>query len=198
MNKLPIVKIPLGQQADPQLLKHIDHLNYRFVAVNNNYLTENYNLLEDPAFSAVKDSITKALDDYCDSVCGMSQRLRITQSWIARTQLGGAHGLHNHPNSLFSGVYYISCAEHSPLNFRFENALFRDFKFRVDYTTQTEYNQTAVSVRPTVGDLVIFPSWVEHSVESNPGPQERISLSFNTWLCGNLGEQNFFPTGLKL
>lgn len=165
---------------------------------NNNYLTDSYNLLEDEKFSTIKNLITVALDDYCDNVCGMKQKLKITQSWIARTKSGGAHSLHNHPNSLFSGVYYISCPDQSPLNFYFENGLFRDFKFDVDYYQQTEYNTTCVPIYPCTGDIVIFPSWLNHSVAVNSGPKERISLSFNTWLSGNLGEKHFFPAGLSL
>lgn len=198
MNKLPIVKIQVGADFDSQLLHHIDSLKYNFVPANNNYLTDSYNLLEDEKFSTIKNLITVALDDYCDNVCGMKQKLKITQSWIARTKVGGAHSLHNHPNSLFSGVYYISCPDQSPLNFYFENGLFRDFKFNVDYYQQTEYNTTCVPVYPCAGDIVIFPSWLQHSVAVNSGLKERISLSFNTWLSGNLGEKHFFPAGLSL
>ena len=36
-----------------------------------------------------------------------------------------------------------------------------------------------LSLRPTVGDLVLFPAWFEHSVEVNCGSGDRISLAFN-------------------
>ena len=37
------------------------------------------------------------------------------------------------------------------------------------------------------GDLVLFPSHLSHLVPSNLSDEERISLSFNTWVKGSLG-----------
>ena len=38
------------------------------------------------------------------------------------------------------------------------------------------------------GELILFPSNLTHSVPTNVGEEERISLSFNTWTKGNLGD----------
>lgn len=39
------------------------------------------------------------------------------------------------------------------------------------------------------GDLILFPSNLEHMVEPIEGDQTRISLSFNTFPVGNIGEE---------
>ena len=36
--------------------------------------------------------------------------------------------------------------------------------------------------------LILFPSNLTHSVPANVGEEERISLSFNTWPKGNMGD----------
>ena len=38
------------------------------------------------------------------------------------------------------------------------------------------------------GDLILFPSNLSHSVPANQSDEERISLSFNTWCTGSLGD----------
>ena len=38
------------------------------------------------------------------------------------------------------------------------------------------------------GELILFPSNLTHSVPTNLGEEERISLSFNTWPKGNMGD----------
>ena len=39
------------------------------------------------------------------------------------------------------------------------------------------------------GKLLIFPSKLNHSVEPNTKDDLRISLSFNTWLRGEVGKK---------
>ena len=38
------------------------------------------------------------------------------------------------------------------------------------------------------GELILFPSNLSHSVPINQSDEERISLSFNTWPKGNMGD----------
>ena len=40
------------------------------------------------------------------------------------------------------------------------------------------------------GELIIFPSWIRHSVPINTKNSDRISLSFNTWAKGSLGTKD--------
>ena len=39
------------------------------------------------------------------------------------------------------------------------------------------------------GELILFPSNLKHSVPPNQSDEERISLSFNTWIKGSLGDE---------
>jgi hypothetical protein len=38
-------------------------------------------------------------------------------------------------------------------------------------------------------DILLFPSHLEHMVEQTTSDEERVSLSFNTFLKGSVGEQ---------
>ena len=43
----------------------------------------------------------------------------------------------------------------------------------------TAENTDQVVVKVTNGTLLVFPSYLEHSVDANMGEEERISISFN-------------------
>ena len=52
----------------------------------------------------------------------------------------------------------------------------------------TVWNAATYRQNVKEGDLIIFPSWVRHSVSLNETKnRERISLSFNTFPIGEIG-----------
>lgn len=74
------------------------------------------------------------------------------------------NNIHNHSSTiaLFSGVYYLQVFPDSG------NIIFYDDLFlnKVEYT-------------PVIGDLLIFPSYLQHSVSPNNNSKDRISVAFN-------------------
>ena len=61
-----------------------------------------------------------------------------------------------------------------------------------DVSLQTEqyntFNSATFMLPMKRGELILFPSNLTHSVPTNVGEEERISLSFNTWPKGNMGD----------
>ena len=49
------------------------------------------------------------------------------------------------------------------------------------------FNSEIFLLQLNAGELIIFPSNLSHSVPPNNSDEERISLSFNTWIKGNIG-----------
>ena len=123
--------------------------------------------------------------------------LRITQSWLNRTKPGEHHHSHYHPNSYLSAVFYITCLPNDHIVFRNRSSgLYNNIEF--PKKKSTEWNATGISQNVIEGDLIIFPSWVSHSVNRNETKnRERISLSFNTYPIGEMGNYND-ATHLKL
>jgi uncharacterized protein (TIGR02466 family) len=86
--------------------------------------------------------------------------------------------VHNHPNAMLSGVYYVKaqadCGELALLDPRKQaNVMLPGFSER------TPLNSPLQRFAPEVGRLVIFPSWLEHGVDQNLSDEDRISISFN-------------------
>ena len=89
---------------------------------------------------------------------------------------------HCHPGSILSGVIYLKCPPNSsPIIFQNPiSALVASYiQPYVDFDFSPEISFT-YSHQPKEGDLLIFPSWLEHRVDSGDFKGERISLSFNS------------------
>ncbi|MFM9052275.1 MAG: putative 2OG-Fe(II) oxygenase [Bacteroidota bacterium] len=115
--------------------------------------------------------------------------VRITQSWLTHTQIGGYHHMHHHPNSLLSGVLYIKTSKGDGINFiKVANG---DASFRYRLLEQTVFNCDSERAEATEGTLLVFPSSVWHTVYRS-NTDGRISLSFNTFMNGALGDPDYY------
>ena len=104
--------------------------------------------------------------------------IEITGCWANVLARGAAHRAHSHPNNFLSGVYYIRTNSgtdtinfHDPRN---QTGIIRPAVFEL-----TAENSDQVVVRVQNGTLLIFPSYLQHSVDPNMSAEERISISFN-------------------
>lgn len=105
----------------------------------------------------------------------------ITGCWATVLAKGAAHKAHNHPNNFLSGVYYVRTeAGADRINFHDPRPQASVIRPLVVELTAENTDQVVVQVRS--GTLLIFPSWLEHSVDANPNEAERISVSFNVML----------------
>ena len=101
-------------------------------------------------------------------------------AWATLCRAGAYHAPHSHPDSAWSGVYYVdpgtASADH-PLNGVLE---FLDPRAGVEAVTAPgdPYGEP-FRVRPQAGLLVIFPSWLYHWVHPYTGQTPRIAISFN-------------------
>jgi uncharacterized protein (TIGR02466 family) len=91
---------------------------------------------------------------------------------------GASHRRHAHPNNFLSGVYYVRTpAGADTINFhdpRVQGAVIRP-----PVVELSAANTDQVVVRVCEGTLLMFPAWLEHSVDANASDEERISVSFN-------------------
>jgi uncharacterized protein (TIGR02466 family) len=146
--------------------------------------------------TSIRDFIETSVSDYFTTVYNPKHKvtLRITQSWANYTRSGQYHHKHRHPNSFVSGVFYPQ-ADRETDKIYFYKSGFDLIKLPPkDWNT---WNSESWWFDVGTGDLLIFPSSLEHMVEPVQGDQTRISLSFNTFLVGNVGEE-LDLTGLQI
>lgn len=114
------------------------------------------------------------------------KHLKISTMWSIINAPGSSNKSHVHPGSHWSGVYYVKTPEKSG-----------DIEF-IDPRTPHVMNQltfqpnkprnkeswTSVRFAPEAGKMLIFPSWLYHSVDPNLSEKtgrsgDRIIISFN-------------------
>ena len=100
--------------------------------------------------------------------------------WANVNPPGGMNRAHQHPNSLWSGVYYIKAEEKSGQlkidDPRAAASMVRP-KQKSDKVPSRLWRET--HYEPIAGRGIMFPSWVMHCVDPNESNDIRISVSFN-------------------
>ena len=100
--------------------------------------------------------------------------------WANINPPGGMNRAHQHPNSLWSGVYYIKAPKNC-------GQLKIDDPRSVACMSRPRQKEGAVPARlfrethyePIAGRCIMFPSWLMHCVDPNKSDDIRISVSFN-------------------
>ena len=90
----------------------------------------------------------------------------ITQSWINVTGAGESHQRHCHQNSIISGVYYHKTIEDDSIVFIDPNNGVKD-RIWVLPLENNIFNSNERILPVKDGDLVLFPSYMEHHVDKN-------------------------------
>ena len=105
-------------------------------------------------------------------------KIKITGMWSIINKKGSFNIQHNHPNAYLSAVYYVQVSENSG-NIKFfdprEQKNIRQPKIK----NYTDTSAAITEMTPQEGDLLIFPSYLYHSVGKNLSEDDRIIISFN-------------------
>ena len=116
-------------------------------------------------------SILRFLRIGCDA-------FEITGCWATVLAKGAAHKVHSHPNNFLSGVYYVRTRPGAD-TINFHDPRRQTGIIRPPIVELTAGNTDQVVVKVRDGTLLMFPSFLEHSVDPNENEEERISVSFN-------------------
>ena len=163
----------------------------------HNTRSTDHNVLDNPNLNLLREFIKISVATYLKEIYSPKNdiSLRITQSWTNCTAPGQSHHKHTHSNSFISGVFYIKANIETDRIFFYKNDNYKQLDYIVDQWNPFNSNSWWYPVG--TGALVLFPSSLAHSVEMIGGADTRISLSFNTFPVGHLGEDDSF-TGLNL
>ncbi len=155
--------------------------------VTNYSSTETY-VLKNSIFQELNTWIeSKAKEFFQEIYCPTGQvELYITQSWINHSKVGEEHHVHAHPNSIISGVFYFD-ADPAVDKITFVKTVNKDIDLiPVQYNP---FNSNTWYYSVDIGQLLIFPSNLKHTVEKvlpSTKRETRISLSFNTFIKGHI------------
>jgi len=151
----------------------------------NNFISAEKFILDNEAMEDFKNWCLLNVISFAKQL-GISEKTSfyITQSWLNKNPPQSYHHTHMHPNSIFSCIYYVE-GDECPTNFYRYDDSFGNYNF---YEGSNVYTSKKVGVMNEVGRLLIFPSTLVHDVEINNSGKERITISFNTFIQGEMGD----------
>ncbi|MCH9687065.1 MAG: hypothetical protein K0V04_36860 [Deltaproteobacteria bacterium] len=131
-------------------------------------------VLARPSLADVREQLTEQISDYVEGLeCQLGGgRLAIANSWANVYPPGAFVTLHDHGGAMLSGAFYVQASAGGHIMFR--NPLLDKCKGAKPLPF--------AEVQPVdvqAGELLLFPGWLEHQTDPNPGPQDKIVLSFN-------------------
>ena len=176
--------VQLNQYLEQQIVKwsQIDPEGKKRTNVNGWHsktdmnLKEEYNVLTKELFAMQNEIFAKEF---------LTMKPALGNMWANINYPGGYNRPHLHPNSLFSGMYWIKTPVKSG------NLMLYDPRPGV-HTTMPNRNADGpkegqlppelwreVHYEPIAGRIIMFPAWVWHEVRTNESNDTRISVSFN-------------------
>ena len=105
---------------------------------------------------------------------------RLGNMWANINPPGGYNNMHLHPNSLFSGAYYIKALPNSGKLQLMDPrpGVQQNMPTRKSGKIPRELWREAF-YDPVPGRIIMFPAWMWHKVDTNKSNDIRISVSFN-------------------
>ena len=142
----------------------------------------------DKGFSRVVDIVKENLSTVC-SYQNYKKGITFTLAdmWANVNRYKDSNMKHLHGRSDWSWVYYVLVPQGSGkiifCDPRIRRAMYQKEEFLQNFDNPSQYGE--YKIVSSVGKLIIFPSYLEHYVESNLTQQPRISISGN--IDGYLG-----------
>jgi uncharacterized protein (TIGR02466 family) len=182
----PIYISKLGRELTKKQLSFIDKTKLNvYKNIGNKTSNDNY-ILNLKIFKDLKIDLDLKIQDYFDKVISPANDIKpyITQSWLNYTETNQYHHKHVHSNSLLSGVLYINCDDKFD-KIKFFNDTYKAIKPEIKEWNIWNSETWWFSVK--TGDVILFPSSLSHMVETKEGNNTRISLAFNVFIKGTVG-----------
>jgi len=132
-----------------------------------------------PEYKALVDQLFQMQQEIFKEDCLADQPV-LGNMWANINPPGGFNRPHIHPNSLWSGVYYVKTPKDCG-HLKLEDPKTRAEMVMPKRTQEQlpQYLWREVHYEPVAGRCIMFPSWLNHTVDPNRSNDIRISVSFN-------------------
>lgn len=182
----PFFRANVGHAISPEQVEFIK--NQKMLPNQQNLISENLYLFDEPELASVSEAVQEALDIYAKDVMGIDQKLYVTQSWSLINQPGIGMHTHSHSNSLVSGSLYYTDLPSPNSHMVFDkHSMYQQLVVNPLADKQNIFNTPINYVEPAKHEIFLFSSRLQHAVQPNPSNDVRYSIAFNCFLRGRLG-----------
>lgn len=190
MIQIPFFKFKCPENLIKEIFDDIDGENFKYVKNFQNershYQFKNTNVINwiNICLHNVQNELWK--DHTLDF------KLTVIDCWINKSRRMQKHHRHRHPNSLFSGILYLSDhIKNSETVFYYDDPWHtlekNNFLQLLEKNTKFEIEG---KYSPNIGDMIIFPSNIEHDTKTNIDKHPRLTLAFNSFPSGKIGYED--------
>lgn len=181
---VPIYKRKLDIELAEHELKIIQNPEFHHQVLGSK-LSNNKFVLEDPNLLRIKNILLSEVKEYFNRFLHYEFEIYFTNSWVNTMNLNEQQTLHNHANSIVSGIFYVRVDDSCPL-VTFVN---RNPHLLLNMRAQQYdiFNSVEYDIPVENNSVVLFPSTCFHYVKKNPTRNDRISIAFNTFVKGHIG-----------
>ena len=139
-------------------------------------------------YTELKEILEEEFLGFKDNILMLkSTDFKLSTSWLTKTEPDCASQVHSHKNSYYSGVLWLSdMPMDSPLIL--ENPYNEMNPWALNEPEESNNSNGATwEVYPEKNKMILFPSFLRHSIAKNTTGQDRYSLAFNFIPCGKIG-----------
>lgn len=182
----PIMKFKLEREFNQTELDFISKCETNSYKNFGNKSSKDTYVLKNSELKDIFEFCNNSLNEYFLKIFNPVNdvQIYITQSWLNWTNKNEYHHTHAHPNSIVSGVLYLSADKD------FDNITFGRSNYKtieIYPKSLNDYNTDEVDFKVGTGELLLFPSHLQHRVNATKNNKTRISLAFNSFVKGEMG-----------
>jgi len=187
---IPIYEFTYDLELTDKIVEKIKTLNYMHNGdVENNQITVEM-FYDENLFKWFEECLSKVVERYYLP----DLKLVITNAWVNKNVFNTKHHYHTHPNSIVSGIFYLTDSSSSTMFYNRHNPWTRIHDEGFLSICDSEENNLQRSIKDNVnsekGKLILFPSSIPHTVPINKERFTRYTISFNSFINGTINKVN--------
>ena len=189
MELMPIYSVPIWQSEYPEFEDHKEI----FLSVLEDYKNENPSIKKSnisgyhspetlhgveelrPLFEYICQLGMKAASDLNFVECDVA----LTSAWLNINDSRQCMNSEHVHGDVFSGVFYLQAPEESGKLVLQNPAINRMWSGCALASQKNEFTGESIRIEQIEGNIILFPSYLPHSVETNNHDEARIAISFN-------------------
>lgn len=198
MNSIPILITELEDDEKITLEEYQELISLELQKRNeektfSTMLSTSTIILENPNLANIKKTKLKYINQYLKNILGISNKFKMTSSWLTLNYNGSAHETHSHGNVILSSVLYfsenLSTENMAPFyikNLELKN-IFSNFQFEYTLKEMNQYNSPSLTIPTKTNLLIVFPAWMKHGSEPMNKKTKRYCIGSNYFLNDTVG-----------
>ena len=184
----PVLISELGRDFTKKEINFVKNTFNKCRTNRGNKISIDHSILNNKELKNIKKFINDQCSYYLENIICPANKdieLYVTISWLNYTSINGYHHTHAHQNSVVSGVFYFDVDETED-SISFVKNQYNQIE--VVPSNFNPWNSRTWWLPAKNGRLLMFPSSLNHGVPTKKENKKRVSLSFNTFIKGELGD----------